>query len=33
MVHVRQIKIGKHQTGIIGLDEALKQTAKRIWES
>jgi small redox-active disulfide protein 2 len=28
MVQVRQIKIGKHQTGIVGLDEALKQTAE-----
>jgi small redox-active disulfide protein 2 len=28
MVQVRQIKIGKHQTGIVGLDEALKETAE-----
>jgi small redox-active disulfide protein 2 len=25
MVQVRQIKIGKHQTGIVGLDDALKE--------
>ncbi len=28
MAQVRQIKIGKHQTGIVGLDEALKETAE-----
>ena len=28
MVQVRQIKIGKHQTGIVGLDDALKETAE-----
>ncbi len=26
MVQVRQIKIGKQQTSIVGLDEALKET-------
>ena len=28
MVQVRQIKIGKHQTGIIGLDDALKEASE-----
>lgn len=28
MVQVRQIKIGKHQTGIVGLDDALKEIAE-----
>lgn len=28
MARVRQIKIGKHQTGIVGLDDALKETAE-----
>lgn len=28
MTRVFQIKVGKHQTGIIGLDDALKETAK-----
>lgn len=28
MVRVRQIKIGKHQTGIVGFDEVLKETVE-----